>query len=233
MLNFAIQYRTAIDAMTADKTLKLRKFELETEEWAIAEDLVAVLLQYKNATLFFSQDSASVAAVIPAMDRIANQLNYQTGKAYHPSLIAAMKLAHKKMDCYYSLTDSSTVYRIAMVLHPGMKLEYFRNQHWEEEWIEEAECLVQEEYIAKYKKVSAPQPGLTKKSNTKNDDGFTSFGNLSVTTAPRASEIQEYLGHAVENVHNPLKWWVDNKYVYPNLHRMALDYLSIPGMCSV
>jgi hypothetical protein len=44
MLSFAIKYHLAIDAMTADKALKLRNFELETEEWAIAEDLVAVLL---------------------------------------------------------------------------------------------------------------------------------------------------------------------------------------------
>jgi len=89
-------------------------YELETGEWVIAEDRVTVLLvsilylgyscfinllwQYKNATLFFSQESASVAAVIPAMDRITNQLNHQTGKAYHPPLAAAMKLARKKMD---------------------------------------------------------------------------------------------------------------------------------------
>jgi hypothetical protein len=65
MLDFAIRYRTAIDAMTADKSLKLRKFELEMEEWSIAEDLVAVLLQYKNATLFFSQDSANEAGIFP------------------------------------------------------------------------------------------------------------------------------------------------------------------------
>ena len=44
MLSFAIKYRAAIDAMTADKSLKLRKFKLETEEWAIAKDLVSVLL---------------------------------------------------------------------------------------------------------------------------------------------------------------------------------------------
>jgi len=76
------------------------------------------------------------------MDQITGQLNYQTGKAYHPSLAAAMKLAHKKMDRYYLLTDSSNVYHIAMVLHPGMKLKYFHNQKWEDEWIDEAECLV-------------------------------------------------------------------------------------------
>lgn len=44
MLSFAIKYRSAIDAMTADKSLKLRSLELETEEWGIAEDLVSVLL---------------------------------------------------------------------------------------------------------------------------------------------------------------------------------------------
>jgi hypothetical protein len=127
MLHFTIKYRVAIDAMTADKTLKLQKFKLEMKEWAIAKELVAVLLQYKNVTLFFSQDSASVVAVIPTMDWITSNLDYQTGKAYHPSLAATVKLTHKKMDCYYSLTDSSSVYRIAMVLYLRIKLEYFHN----------------------------------------------------------------------------------------------------------
>ncbi|KAF8233852.1 hypothetical protein L208DRAFT_1264694 [Tricholoma matsutake] len=142
MLCFAVKYCTIIDAMTADKSLKLQKFKLEMEEWSIAEDLVAVLLQYKNTTLFFSQDSASVTAVIPAMDQITSNLHYQTGKAYHPSLTAAMTLTRKKMDRYYLLTNASTIYCIAMALHPGMKLEYFRKQKWPGEWIEEAECLV-------------------------------------------------------------------------------------------
>ena len=43
MLNFAIKYRCAIDAMTADKSLKLCKFELDDEEWGIAGNLIAVL----------------------------------------------------------------------------------------------------------------------------------------------------------------------------------------------
>ncbi len=162
------------------------------------------------------------------MDRISSNLNNQTGKAYHPSLAAAMKLARKKMDRYYSLTDSSNTYRIAMVLHPGMKLEYFHNQKWEEEWIEQAETLVREEYTTKYQKVT-DELNTAPKDNLNANDGFASFGNLSVTTCSRASEIQEYLRLPVENVQDPLKWWISNKNVYPNLHRMALDYLSIPG----
>lgn len=162
------------------------------------------------------------------MDRLTNHLNHRTGKAYHPSLTAAMKLARKKMDRYYSLTDSSTIYRIAMILHPGMKLEYFHNQKWEEEWIAEANSLVREVYATKYEKEADDSNTMpVKPSNA--DNGFASFGNLSVTTCPRESEIQEYLALPVENVQDPLKWWTDNKKVYPNLHRMALDYLSIPS----
>jgi hypothetical protein len=64
--------------------------------------------------MFFSQDAASIAAVIPAMDKLDNHLNPQAKRQYHPAIIAAMKLAHKKINHYYSLTDLSAMYRIAM-----------------------------------------------------------------------------------------------------------------------
>ena len=81
----------------------------------------------------------------------------------------------------------------------------------------------------KYEKVTDELNTAPKNNSNMDKNGFASFGNLSVTAGPRASEIQEYLSHPVENVQDPLKWWTANKYVYPNLHRMALDYLSIPG----
>lgn len=37
-----------------------------------------------------------------------------------------------------------------MVLHPGLKLEYFQQHKWEEDWIETAENLTREEYLDKY-----------------------------------------------------------------------------------
>jgi collagenase-like PrtC family protease len=39
MLDFAISYREAIDALTANRLLKLRRFELDNEEWEVAERL--------------------------------------------------------------------------------------------------------------------------------------------------------------------------------------------------
>ena len=39
MLSFAIEYREAIESMTADRKSDLRKFELAEEEWVIAEEV--------------------------------------------------------------------------------------------------------------------------------------------------------------------------------------------------
>ena len=43
MLRFAVKYRSAIDSLTADKSVKLRKYELDEDEWKIIRDLVSVL----------------------------------------------------------------------------------------------------------------------------------------------------------------------------------------------
>jgi hypothetical protein len=117
-----------------------------------------------------------------------------------------------------------------MVLHPGMKLEYFRQHEWEEEWIEEAESLARKEYTSNYEnKNSTAQECGTATANE--ESGFFDFANLSVTASSRASEMDDYLRSPVENVADPLIWWRNNRFVYPNLSRMALDFLSAPGEC--
>jgi len=43
MLKFAIEYREAIDKITGDLKMKLRRFELTDEEWTFAEQLSKLL----------------------------------------------------------------------------------------------------------------------------------------------------------------------------------------------
>jgi hypothetical protein len=74
---------------------------------------------YKDATLFFSQDQIStIANVIPTMDRIDLLLSDSTTKQLSLSVKHALSFAHKSINKYYSKTDLSNVYRIAM----GMSL---------------------------------------------------------------------------------------------------------------
>jgi hypothetical protein len=43
MMCFVLKYRVPIDSITANKVLKLRKYELDNEDWMIIEDLVDIL----------------------------------------------------------------------------------------------------------------------------------------------------------------------------------------------
>ena len=43
MLVFALEYRDTLDVITGDHDMKLRQFEMDDEEWAIAQQLCEVL----------------------------------------------------------------------------------------------------------------------------------------------------------------------------------------------
>jgi hypothetical protein len=71
-----------------------------------------------------------------------------------------------------------------------MKLKYFHSQKWEEEWIMQAEDLVHEEYATNYeKKVNDSNIAPVKDGTKKLNNGFASFGDLSVTSGPCVSGI--------------------------------------------
>jgi hypothetical protein len=105
-----------------------------------------------------------------------------------------------------------------MVLHPGLKLQYFRLHKWEDEWIDTAEEIVRNEYVSKYEgKVALvdSKDTVTEVDDTEDDD----FGNISITkdATMQASELDVYLKLPVENVKEPLLWWMKHKAIYPNL----------------
>ncbi len=74
------------------------------------------LLQiFKQATLVFSKENATVASVIPAMDRIDTMLTTNTTThKFSPAVRAALAMGKRTLNCYYSRTDDSDVYRTAM-----------------------------------------------------------------------------------------------------------------------
>ena len=43
MMQFVLKYQHTIDDITANKTLKLRRYELNNDDWAIIKDLVSIL----------------------------------------------------------------------------------------------------------------------------------------------------------------------------------------------
>ncbi|KAJ6531457.1 hypothetical protein B0H10DRAFT_1812935 [Mycena sp. CBHHK59/15] len=71
MIVAALKYRRAYREFTMDETNGLISHVLTAAEWQVLKDLQDILC---DATLFFSRDSATLATVIPAMDKIDSLL---------------------------------------------------------------------------------------------------------------------------------------------------------------
>ena len=90
-------------------------------------------------------------------------------------------LFRSTLNKYYTMTDLSEVYRIAMgmyifiisatssfqliylvVLHPRHKLNYFENANWDIEWVQTTRQMVWDEYDRSYKKSPATDSTILK-----------------------------------------------------------------------
>lgn len=100
------------------------------------------------------------------IDRVlaTNAIENRSGLAVQ----AALSIGKKTLNHYYSKTDLSNIYRIAMgtyyhlfpylfaklslpVLHPRHKLDYFKKANWQQDWINVATAIVRDEYEHTYK----------------------------------------------------------------------------------
>jgi len=139
---------------------------------------------------------------------------------------------------------------ILSVLHPHHKLEYFKAQKWENEWIQMARDIVRKEFDRSYKVVSnhtqedAMQvdkdnnmvstiltiPELSNFEIRFSKNIFDDLPDLAPTAADYRDELECYLATDDESVKDALMWWYERRNRFPRLSRMARDYLSIPGM---
>jgi hypothetical protein len=122
-----------------------------------------------------------VHEVIPLYDGITRALDeriHEEEGPMPPAIRMAAVRGRAILDKYYSLTDDSIVYRIAMsgcyafvvmttnqfssfaVLHPRYKMTYFHRAKWNRDWIATAESILRTEWALNYK------PDTPTKDNT-------------------------------------------------------------------
>ncbi|KAF9510259.1 hypothetical protein BS47DRAFT_1300392, partial [Hydnum rufescens UP504] len=129
-----IRLSKVIEAMTQNRENRLHEFELLDEDWDIITQLKDI---FKQATLLFSvKDTPNLANVIPVMDSIDSALSLSnTEKKYNDSICLSVSLARQTLNRYYSKTDTSDTYQVAMLLHPRYKSVYWKEHDWETKWI--------------------------------------------------------------------------------------------------
>ena len=138
MLNIALQYCKATNAISVECNLQLQPFEFSNIEWNIAEQLWDILKVsshlppcsdisiifathvacqiLKDATLFFSQSTPNLATVISTMDILDERLtnNSLNHTRFNVSIHASLGVTKQTLNHYYNMTDWSEVHRIAM-----------------------------------------------------------------------------------------------------------------------
>ncbi|KAL4264910.1 Vacuolar processing and transposase activity regulator [Pleurotus pulmonarius] len=207
MLDFALEYRIVVQKMMEEHEEVLGMYEMANSDWKIAEQLRDVLRILKDATLFFSRETPNLATVIPAMDHIDEKFGSDAlNTRLHAAIRASVAVAKRTCNRYYSRTDESDLYRVAMVLHPQYKLDYFKDTDWDPDWQEKARNLKRTENI---------------------------FDSLPALAAPitreLCDELERYLSTDLEITTNIIQWWVEHRAMYARLSRMAIDYLTIPA----
>ncbi|KAI6095003.1 hypothetical protein F5141DRAFT_1014148, partial [Pisolithus sp. B1] len=145
----------------------LSTYALDEHEWVVLGQLCDVMKVNPQGTLFFSCGTPNLVMVIPAMDYIDEV--FMTGMLdeqwFDPSICAAVRLAKKTLNKYYSLMDTSDLYHITMGTSTAFnamiltnyfsspshhKLEYFRHAKWEADWIKTVSDLVHNTYETSY-----------------------------------------------------------------------------------
>lgn len=127
--------------------------------------------------------------VIPIFDVITTALEDYIDNSALPLVVRHAALqGYLMLNKYYTLTDDSIIYRVAMsvffnlllsyfayiqapftVLHPRYKTTYFSRAKWPEQWIEDAKKVAREAWRDNYKKATPPvqtQTGLESTSTT-------------------------------------------------------------------
>ncbi|OAV88858.1 hypothetical protein PTTG_08820 [Puccinia triticina 1-1 BBBD Race 1] len=221
-----------------------RNLHVNQEDLDLAADLVQILKPFYKMTLqLLMKALARVAEVVVMIDQITATLSAvianKDGK-YPAALRNACCFGLQITNKYYSLTDCAPIYRIAMVLHPSFKDEYFKLAKWPKSWISEAIDLTCKMYNTWYKPsntITAPKP--PRKGPIKPQTGVLArLGAAAVARSSKAlsDPVDIWLsgGLYLEDGKpiNGLEWCAEQKRSGNNHHgllQMALDVMCCPA----
>ncbi|GBC14125.2 ribonuclease H-like protein [Rhizophagus irregularis DAOM 181602=DAOM 197198] len=230
---------------SADKDLK--KYILLEEEWERILEIRGILQHYKKCTdLSVSQQYLTLSYTIPMYNFLLDKLEDEYDKrkesdkeedeeeddddsdddneSENDEILCALKQSIEKIKKYYTFT-SGLIYTAATVLDPRIKLQYYKDNMWEESFIQETRKQVTNLWETTYK------PNISENVEPSDDADDELFGHIfKKRKIEEKDELSIYLNEGVApGKTDILMWWKLHEIKYPNLSKMARDYLSIPA----
>ena len=232
MLYCAINLREAIEQYCeAYPNAQYKDDILSSDEWDLLEKIKAFLEKIKMATKAFESSNNCLDNILPGMDYILGR--FEAGKAENEDdafLAPMFNSGWSKFNDYYSLTDESCAYTIALVLNPKRKWKYIERK-WPKSWHKKAKDMVKKVWEDEYWKETTPAPIIQQTLKPKNDF-WAEMEAADALDFDLVDEYKQYCASPIINIDDAIAWWLEptQQKTFPNLSKMALDYLSIPAM---
>ncbi|EXX62125.1 hypothetical protein RirG_164700 [Rhizophagus irregularis DAOM 197198w] len=185
MLQRAFELQEPLEEITAIDR-ELEEFTIFTDEWEIIKELCRIFEHMSKSNFITLSSSIPVYNVL--LDHLEKLLD-TNDRNFCPNLEVrnALRKGYKKLKVYYAKTDDSYVYPIATIFDPRVKLKYYQQQDWEQEYIDAAQKIVTDTYNKNYKNNLCPN--FVDESEDQNDF----FGIFNLDNNHDEDELEEYL----------------------------------------
>ncbi|KDQ11615.1 hypothetical protein BOTBODRAFT_114206, partial [Botryobasidium botryosum FD-172 SS1] len=169
--------------------------------------------------------------VIPLIDDLHAWLkDVAAAGTNHLAVRHAAQQGISALNKYYSLTDESHISRFGLLLHPMYKTEYMRAQEWPASWIAVSLDLIRGVWKKYAPKAQAPALAqATDPTSLRSRLNQYKTQMRTATTTATLDQLECYLAQEPLSCEDPLQWWEEKRAVWPELAKMAFDYLSIPA----
>ena len=247
MLEKAVYLRDALDKFVGLHMDDLSDHRLSDHEWGVAEQLLMILMPFQRCTNRFESNSRSseVDYVFFGYDMMFNHLedvDAALQRSRSPSatfLRTAISDALGVLRHYYNKTTTMPfVYADAMILNPRVKLSVFNIDSWSDEDPQSYKDGCRRRFVQDYLVETTPtthddnEPQAdTSDAGPVADREYEEYRKKRIKRSNGGeSEFDVYMAspNPVADVDDAFAWWKANEARFPNLSRMARDYLAVP-----
>ncbi|KZV93426.1 hATC-domain-containing protein [Exidia glandulosa HHB12029] len=201
-------------------------------------------------TQFFSRaDLPATCYALRSLNNLVVRISDEAANSSSAAIRAAAQLGCAKIRKYLRILKEKELYQFSAVFNPSIKKTFFESRpaQYPASWLNGVLARMDEVFRTCYLAGDeSPSAGVQAEPMTFEDEMFGLSPVKTSNTAPGArgrgarggvraehtafaAELEHYLATPRDKTSDVISWWLAHRGTYPNLHRMALDYVSAPG----
>lgn len=233
MLERALSMKSALITLCANNTLL--KYNISKDEWLLLNLLSKFLKQVKSVSLILGgYKYVTLPTVVVAFNILLDKIHTLIARCGNETeadkiFQSALHAAKAKLLKHYHKTN--WIYCAVLILDPRHKTETFSMTTWGREMMDYSILTFKEIFRTKYFIMPDDLNILSDSSDKSSSDDVININILYEKTVNTSNndtkELDEYLAtKRSDKAEDILKFWNKHQDIYPNLTKMARDFLS-------